>query len=319
MSPAFLAQIAAGPEHYELMRRLGYHSAIVVPLAARQRILGALSLLRMEDAEPFDEDDLVLVQELARRAALAVDNARLFEETRNLAQTLQRSLLPRTLPQIPGARITGRYRAAEQGQAVGGDFYDVFSITNDSWGIAIGDVCGKGPEAAALTSLARYTIRALAGHDPPNVLSMLNATIVRDPDLLPEQFVTVQFAIASPRDGGLAVTVASAGHPPPLLSSRDGTVEPVPAMGPLVGLVKNPEYPPRQVLLKPGDALVFYTDGLTDARAPERELTEDDLVELVKGGHGLDGGPLAEFLEAGATNGEDPRDDIAILTIEMLG
>jgi PAS domain S-box-containing protein len=317
MSEKFQERIAADTDHYALMRRLRYHSAVVVPLVARQRVLGTLSLLRMEDREPFEESDLVLAEELGRRAALAVDNARLFEATRDLARTLQESLLPRAFPEIPGARITGRYRAAAQGQEVGGDFYDVFTIGDGHWGIAIGDVCGKGPDAAALTSLARYTIRALAGHDPANVLCLLNDNVLRDPPLLPEQLVTVLFAVASLQDDGLRVDVAAAGHPPPLVRRGDGMIERIAASGPLVGLMESPEYATHRVTLGPGDALLLYTDGLTDARAPTQILDEAALAELVSRGAGLDGKQLAEFLEASVTGGQDPRDDIALLVIEL--
>jgi PAS domain S-box-containing protein len=317
MSADFQRGIAEGPEHYRLMRDLGYHSAIVVPLVARTRVLGALSLLRMEGTEPYDEDDLVLTEELARRAALAVDNARLFEATRDLARTLQDSLLPRTLPEIPGARLTGRYRAAAQGQEVGGDFYDAFTIGEGYWGIAIGDVCGKGPDAAALTSLVRYTLRALAGRDPAAVLTQLHEIVVRDPALLPDQFVTVLFAVASQTGDRLALEIATAGHPPPLVLRKDGTVDRVEVSGPLLGLIPGSEYQPTRVLLEGGDSLVLYTDGLNDAHAPAHIVSDDELAELVARGHGLDGKRLAEFLESSVTGGEDPRDDIAILVVEM--
>jgi serine phosphatase RsbU (regulator of sigma subunit) len=300
------------------MRTLRYRSAIVVPLAARQRMLGALSLLRVEDADPFDESDLVLVEELARRAALALDNSRLFEAARGLARTLQQSLLPRQFPEIPGVRITGRYRAAAQGQEVGGDFYDVFTIDEGHWGVAIGDVCGKGPDAAALTALARYSIRALAGRDPEVVLRLLNETVMRDPPLLPDQLVTILLAVAKLDREMLVMEFASAGHPPPLVLRRDGTVERPAASGPLVGLTASPEYPAVRVTLDAGDLVLLYTDGLTDARAPAQVLEEGQLVELLKRGAGLSGEELAEFLERGVTGADDPRDDIAMLVIELL-
>lgn len=318
MSTDFQRAIAEGTEHYELMRKLRYHSAVVVPLVARQRILGTLSLLRTEGSESYEESDAVLAGELARRAALAIDNARMFASTRDLARTLQDSLLPRELPDIPGTRITGRYRAAAQGQEVGGDFYDLFTIGHAQWGIAIGDVCGKGPDAAALTAFARYSIRALAVKDPAGVLTRLNEIALRDPPMLPERLVTVLFAVASLRPDGLVVDVAAAGHPAPLIRRADGHVERLRAGGPLVGLLENPEYPTEQVVLSPGDALLLYTDGLTDARAPAHVLEERDLVEFLNRGTALEGEQLAEFLELSATRGEDPRDDIALLLIERL-
>jgi PAS domain S-box-containing protein len=317
MSSDFQRQIAEGPEHFELMRMLRYHSAIVVPLVARQRVLGTLSLLRLEDRDPFTDSELVLAEELGRRAALAVDNARLFEATRDLARTLQQSLLPRAFPEIPGVRITGRYRAAAQGQEVGGDFYDVFTIDDGHWGVAIGDVTGKGPDAAALTSLARYTLRAMAGGDPATVLRRLNDAVMREPPLLPDQLVTVLFAVAAITNAGLVLDLATAGHPPPLVLRRDNSVEQVRASGPLVGLTFAPQYQPAQVTLALGDALLLYTDGLTDARAPTQILDDRQLIELVQRAGELRGEALTQYLELDATGGQDPRDDIAMLVIEL--
>jgi serine phosphatase RsbU (regulator of sigma subunit) len=317
MSPDFQREIAEGPEHFELMRTLRYHSAIVVPLIARQRVLGTLSLLRLEDHDPFTDSELVLAEELARRAALAVDNARLFESTRDLARTLQQSLLPRAFPEIPGVGVTGRYRAAAQGQEVGGDFYDVFTIGEGFWGIAIGDVTGKGPDAAALTALARYTLRAVAEPDPAAVLRRLNENVMRDPPLLPGQLLTVLFATAWLRESQLVFDVATAGHPAPLVLRRGGAVEHVPVAGPLVGLTFAPEYRACRVTLDPGDAVLLYTDGLTDARAPAQVIDDRQLVTLVERAQGLRGEALTEYLERDVTAGQDPRDDIAMLVIEL--
>lgn len=312
----FQRHIAQGSEHFELMRMLRYHSAIVVPLVARTHVLGTLSLLRMDDAPSFDPDDLVLAQELARRAALAVDNARMFESTRRLARTLQESLLPRELPDIPGVRLAARYRPAEQGQEVGGDFYDAFAAGSNRWGIVIGDVCGKGAQAAALTALARYTIRALADRDSATVLELLNDAVMREHDARPDQLLTVLFAIASARDGVFDVELAAAGHPPPLVRRADGTIEALSTGGLLIGVDPGVRYGSERLTLAPGDTLLLYTDGLTDARAPSRILSEADLKALLRRGRGMPPERLADFIERAATGGEDPRDDIALLVIE---
>ena len=317
MTPSFLRTIAADPEHFELMRRLRYHSAIVVPLIARRRALGTLSLLRMEGSRSYDQDDLVLAEELARRAAMAIDNARLFEATQHVARTLQESLLPRSLPVIPGVRIAGRYRAAAEAQEVGGDFYDAFAIADDRWGIVIGDVCGKGPEAAGLTALARYTIRAVADAGPAEVLSRPNTTVLRQGEGVAQRFLTAIVAVAEPHEGMLRVQIAAGGHPAPLVLRADGSVEAVDAWGPLVGVIPDLRYDHTDCLLRPGDTLVLYTDGLTDARAPRRTLTEDDVAEMLRRGHGMGADRLAAFLEEQATAGVDPRDDIALLVIEL--
>jgi serine phosphatase RsbU (regulator of sigma subunit) len=316
MSSEFLRQIAQSDEHHELMRRLRYHSAIVVPLIARRRVLGTLSLLRMEGAAAYDDGDLVLAEELARRAALAIDNARLFEATQHVARTLQQSLLPRTLPEIPGARLSARFLAAEEGQEVGGDFYDAFAITDGRWGVAIGDVCGKGPEAAALTALARYTLRALADHEPTAVLARLNDAVLRSHGDVKGRYLTGVFAAVSRHAGGLLVDIAVGGHPPPLVLRADGGVERVEATGPLIGVTTPVSYRPAVLRLDPGDTVVLYTDGLTDARAPRHILSDADLCELLASAAGLPPPELAELIEHSATAGEKPRDDIAMLVIQ---
>jgi PAS domain S-box-containing protein len=326
MEYGYLRTIAQGSEHLELMRRLQYHSAIVVPLIARGDVIGTLSLLRMRGSPEYDRGDLVLAEELARRAAMSVENARLFESTRRLARTLQDSLLPRELPEIPGVRIVARYLAAQEGQEVGGDFYDAFAIGRDRWGIAIGDVCGKGAEAASLTARARYTIRALAGDHPAgdhsggdgtaSVLSRLNDAVSRDAGAGAVRLLTALFAIVAIQDGALHAELAAAGHPPPLVLRSDGTVEIVRVGGPLIGVRAGVEYQCTRVILGAGDTMLLYTDGLTDARAPARILSESDLAALLERGHGFGAERLASFVEGSATEGRHPRDDIAILVIE---
>ena len=319
MDQEFLAEIASGPEHLQLIRELGYHSAIVVPLIARQHVTGTLSLLRMLDVESYTEDDLVLAEELARRAAIVVDNARLYESSRRLAATLQASLLPRRLPDIPGVRIAARYRPALEGQEVGGDFYDAFRIKDDRWAIAIGDVCGKGAEAAALTALGRYTIRALAEYDAPTVLRRLNEAVIRDHDITEQRFLTVLLANLTVHPDRLDLQLAAAGHPPPLILRADGRVEQVAVTGTLLGVAKEVSFEPQLVSLHPGDTILLYTDGLTDARAPGRVISDAELTTLLARGHGLGGEELAAFIEDSAIAGEAPRDDIVILVVEFGG
>jgi PAS domain S-box-containing protein len=319
MSSEFLRTIAQGSEHFELMRRLQYRSAIVVPLVARQRVLGTLSLLRMKPDLPYDSSDLVLAEELARRAAFAVDNARIYESTQRLARTLQASLLPRWLPEIPGVRLTARYAAAQEGQEVGGDFYDVFTIAEDTWGIAIGDVCGKGAEAAALTGLARHTLRAVggAGATPSMALKLLNDAVIRDAAHAVPRFLTALFALAVREDDRLVLYLAAAGHPPPLVRRADGTIELLQASGQLAGFLPDATFSEVRLELAPGDTLLLYTDGLTDARAPVQMLSEHDLADLLASAGDLQGEALAEHMQAAVTQGEDPRDDIAILLVEV--
>jgi serine phosphatase RsbU (regulator of sigma subunit) len=317
MDAAQLRDFAQSDEHFQLMMGLRYRSAIVVPLPARGRLLGALSLLRMQDESLYDQSDLLLAETLGRRAALALENARLYASTRHIARTLQQSLLPRAMPEIPCVHMAARYRAAAEGQDVGGDFYDAFQIGEQRWGIAIGDVCGKGPEAAALTALARYTIRAVGDRGPSQVLSLLNEAVLRD-EGVEERFLTALFAELTHDEGNVVLEIAAGGHPPPFLVPRDGAVQSVAVQGSLIGVVEYVDYEPARVELREGDKLVLYTDGLADARAPKIALSEDDVARLIDEGRDLEGQELAQFLESRATGNEPARDDIAILVLEAV-
>jgi hypothetical protein len=163
LSPERMERMMAPGEQLELARSLGLASLIAAPLAARGRTLGVLVLVRDDPSTPFAEEDLSLAGMLAARAGLAVDNVRLYAEREYVAETLRRSLLPPELPRIEGLEIAARYLpAAEEGTQVGGDFYDVFEAAPDRWIAVIGEVVGKGAEAAAMMGLARYTIRTAA-------------------------------------------------------------------------------------------------------------------------------------------------------------
>jgi PAS domain S-box-containing protein len=317
ISPEMLREFAQGEEHYELMMRVRYRSAIVVPLSARGRLVGALSLLRMAENAPYDNHDRMLAETLARRAGLVLENARLYAATRHIARTLQQSLLPRAIPEIPGAHLAARYRAAAEGQDVGGDFYDVFPIAEGRWGIAIGDVCGKGPEAAALTSFARYTIRAVADRGPEQALELLNEAVLREPGI--DRFLTALVGELRHDGDELVLDLAVGGHPAPLVLRANGTVERIAARGALIGVMPDMQYVPVRVRVGVGDTLLFYTDGLTDARAPASVLSEGDLAALLVQARDLDGQELAQSLELAATGGEQARDDIAILVVEAVG
>jgi len=318
MAADTLREFAQSDEHFELMMRLNYRSAIVVPLTTRSRRLGTLSLLRMRDDAPYDRNDLLLAETLGRRAALALENARLYASTRHIARTLQQSLLPRAMPEIPAVHLAARYRAAAEGQDVGGDFYDAFPIGEGRWGLAIGDVCGKGPEAAALTALARYTIRAVADRGPAQVLALLNEAVLREQGA-DERFLTALFGELTHEGDELVLELAAGGHPPPFLLRADAEIEQVAVKGPLVGVMDDAGYTATRIRLAVGDKLVLYTDGLTDARAPRVVLSERDVAAMLAEARELEGQELAQFIESHATAGGDARDDIAIVVLEAVG
>jgi serine phosphatase RsbU (regulator of sigma subunit) len=265
-----------------------------------------------------DEDDLLLIEDLGRRAALALDSARLYAERDHIARTLQRSLLPRELPKIPGVELAARYVAAGDGNEVGGDFYDCFATGAGDWALVIGDVCGKGAEAAALTALARYTLRAAAHHTrrPGAVLTELNEALLRDP--LDYRFCTVLYASLTPREDRVTVCLAAAGHPLPVVMRADGEIETVGAPGSLLGIVAVPEFTEQAVELAPGDALVLYTDGVTEA---DRSAGPERLAAFLATRTGDGPAALAEAVErdALAAHAGPARDDVAVLVVRASG
>ena len=322
--PEFLEEIppeavaALEPEYRAAVEPLGLRSIAIVPLRSPDGgIVGALALVTAESGRTLDEHDVVLGLELGRRCGVAIDNARLYRERSYIAQTLQRSLLPPELPEIPGVAVAACFRPAGHGIEMGGDFYDVFALADGSWGLTIGDVCGKGPSAAALTALARYTLRAVTMHDqsPQRVLELLNEAILRHGT--DDRFCSAAFARLVPTEDGVRAEIASGGHPQPLLVRAHGTVEEVPSTGLLLGLWPDPKVESVPVELGPGDTLVLYTDGVTDARAPERILAPDDMADLLRECAGAPAPEVARRIERVVTEGaeHEPRDDIALLVV----
>jgi serine phosphatase RsbU (regulator of sigma subunit) len=302
-----------------IVRALGMRSALVVPLTARGRTLGALTLATDLSGRRFDEQDLALAEELARRCATAVDNARLFSERAYIARTLQQSLLPSELPDIPGIEAAARFRPIGQGNEVGGDFYDLFESGRDGWTVVMGDVCGKGPDAAAVTALARYTLRAAAmrEHMPSRSLGLLNEALLRQ--RADRRFCTVAYGLLEPTAGGARFGFASGGHPLPLLLRDDGSVEAVGEPGTLLGVVPDPTFEDRSLSLSPGDALVFYTDGVIEGRGGQPVLDEESLAGLVATCRGSGADSIAARVEEAALSAQNgsPRDDIAVLVLRI--
>ena len=292
-----------------------------MPLVARGRRIGVLTLLSDTafSDRPFDTGDLKLAEEIARRAALAIENARLYRVQRDIAGTLQRALLPEHLPSIPGARLGAAYTAFGEGVEAGGDFYDVADAGPAGSMVVVGDVCGKGPEAAALTALARYTLRALARRltDPAELLMALNDEILhQDPGNT--RFLTACVGLVATTPDGLRVRLASGGHPPALLARADGSVAPVGTHGGLVGILPVISPLTVELTLVEGDRLVLYTDGVTEARTPTGALGEKGLAVLVAelAGHAPQSLATELSRRVSAFEGGRPRDDVAIVVLE---
>jgi phosphoserine phosphatase RsbU/P len=222
---------------------------------------------------------------------------------------------------VPGLELAGRYLAAGAGNEVGGDFYDCFATGDGEWALVIGDVCGKGAEAATLTALARYTIRAAAQHTrrPQKVLAELNEALLRQQ--LGYRFCTVLYASLTPRAGGVSVRVAIGGHPLPLVVRAGGAVETVGSPGSLLGILDDPEITEGAVELGPGDALVLVTDGVTEATAADRARGPGRLVALLGRSAGAGAAAIAEAVERDAVDaqGGAARDDVAVVVARVTG
>nr|WP_313896716.1 SpoIIE family protein phosphatase [Streptomyces sp. GC420] len=292
---------------------------VVLPLVARNRVIGMLTLGKPAD-DHFRQEILELAEDLSRRAALALDNSRLYSERMAISQSLQRSLLPPELPVVPGVEVDVIYRAAGEGNEVGGDFYDLFPIRDGAYGFAIGDVCGTGPEAAAVTGLARHALRLLAreGFGGPAVLERLNAAILDEGAR--SRFLTLLYGELWPQaDGSAVLKVVCAGHPLPLRLRQDGTVEPAAEPQPLLGVMEDLELYEERVVLDPGDVLLCVTDGVTERREGTRMLGDDGLAEVLTTCTGLTAGAVAaRVLRAVERFAAEPAsDDMAILAMRV--
>jgi serine phosphatase RsbU (regulator of sigma subunit) len=239
-------------------------------------------------------------------------------EERRLALTLQNSLMPHRLPDIQGAELAASYRPVGQRYEVGGDFYDVFQADEHHWMIAIGDVCGKGPSAAALTALCRYTLRTAAmmgEQSPSNLLQTLNTALLSQ--VTNQQFATATCAMVANEGTKLTVTLANGGQPRPLLLTRPSSSEEIDVPGMLLGVYPDVELNDIALELNPGSGVLFYTDGLIEAYAPQRVLSTDDLSGIASEAADLDAASAVGFI-AQSILGQDTewrRDDVAYLLL----
>jgi hypothetical protein len=303
---------ARSPEHLALLRAMGMRSTMIVPMISRGRMIGTITLVSAESGRRFGDQDVLLAEDLGRRAAVAVDNARLYSERAQIARTLQDSLLPERLPTIPGVEVAARYVAAGEGIEVGGDFYDLFEVGEGDWSVVMGDVCGKGADAASLTAMARHTIRSLARHydEAGAVLDAANEAMA---DQLPEgRFCTVATAVVEPGVDTVTVTVAIAGHPVPLVLRRTGEVTILGRTGMLLGVFEKLGLVEEEVVLERGDALVLFTDGCVGEGRDSLQVLTSCLTAVA----GQSAAVIAEAVEANAVEIEGGhRDDMAILVL----
>ena len=293
-------------------------SYLVAPVVDRDGEVVAALFIGHRRAHAFAAHHERLAESMARFLSTALDNAERFHERDRVAGALQETLLPPLLPSIPGVGLAARYRAAVSESLVGGDFYDVFRA-GERWGAVIGDVCGTGPGAAAVTGVARYTIRALAATatSPAATLMALNHALVHQGT--ERRFLTAMHLLFDVVDGGVAIDLARAGHPPPVLVRSDGSTEVLEEpRGTLLGIFDDAPVEDGAVHLAAGDSLVLYTDGVVEARAPDKEqYGYRRLTELLSACAGRTADGIARRVELAVADwtGGQITDDVAILVL----
>jgi len=287
-----------------------------VPLIARGQRLGLLAIGRHAEHRP-DPEEFAIVDDVARRAALAIDNARIHAERHRIAQTLQQSLLPPALPTVDGIGFGAEYVPTQRDADVGGDFYDLVPMPAGRWLVVIGDVSGKGVQAATVTGLVRDVIRVLVrdGRPVPDIMARINETLVERGG---GRYCTLAMAaLARDGQGQLDVTLHLAGHDRPVFVGADGKAAYVGTPGTALGLLPQVKSPSLALSLAPGDTLIFYTDGITERRRGSELFGIERLRAAAGTLAGLSAAAIAAQLRATALtfSSEPPRDDIAILAL----
>jgi PAS domain S-box-containing protein len=320
ITPDALGAYARDAEHLRLLSQMGMRDVIIVPLAAPARTLGAITLVSSRDRRRLTDADLDVAVRLGRRAGTAVESARLYTERSRIARVLQRALLPDSLPDMPGFEIAASYRPAGELNEVGGDFYDVFPRSDGRWMLVIGDVCGKGAEAASVTALARHTLRAasMLETSPAVMLELLHRMLrAQEPE---GQMCTVCLVLAGCSGEHARLTIALAGHPCPLIVGPGEKASAVGEPGTVLGVVDPITVTEVVVELRQGQTLLLYTDGVPDA-ARGREGSAPAPEHLSARAQRLALQAMLQEIEAAAVDSADghPHDDIALLGLRLAG
>ena len=311
-------------------------SWLATPVRSRDKGILGVVYLGHHRAHAFDARHERLVEGLCSQLGAALDHCMLFAERSRVASALSESLLPPLLPAIPGVDAAARYRPSGGGPSggghsgggvtrtnlVGGDFYDLFEMADGHFGLVLGDVSGVGPEAAALTGVARYTVRAVAAPDeaPCGVLARLNEALLR---LGSERFLTAVYATFEPKDDVVSVVLCSGGHPPGLVLRDDESVEVLDGdTGTLLGVFPDPVLTDQPVVLRAGDSLVFVTDGVLEARDDRgEEFGVDRLARLLSTCTGRSAAGIARRIERSVLDhrGDRADDDMAVVVLRASG
>ncbi len=301
----------------DLVHRLAPASAIVVPLIGPSNTLGALALgTTRSSGRLLTQSDLEMAEELARRAGVALAHARLFADQRDVAETLQHSLLPDELPVVPGLATAARYVPGGRGAEVGGDWYDVLAFPDGTLGLVMGDVVGRGVPAASLMGQIRNALRAYAfdGYSPAESLARLNA-LVNGMGGAP-CMATVVFAVFDPETS--TMSLSNAGHPPPLLRAADGASAFIEGgLGPPLGAIADPEFRELTVPIDDGSTLVMYTDGLVEDRDTPLDHGLSRIRDVLEHApHELEA--LCDHVMGGTMVGREAGDDAALLAMRCV-
>ncbi len=270
--------LGSSPDRAPLLAMLGAASLLSVPMSDGPRPYGVMTLVRRGDDGQFSLADAALGEEIGAMLGLAVSARRTLRQRTETADALRASLLPSALKPVPGIELASAHLVPTRGREVGGDFYDGYP-TPGGWGIAIGDVCGKGDDAAAATAAARHAIRVLAHSDADPAAVLRGANDIMLAEEFGGRFVTACAANLSWHDRTLKILLASAGHPGPVLVRPDGSTQQMPGGGVPLGIFPDPEPGTLELELTEGDVLFFYTDGLADARSPQATYLEDSLAD----------------------------------------
>jgi PAS domain S-box-containing protein len=308
----------------EAARADGLRTAVAFPILRGDTLLGVCELFSRE-RRPVPPELLDVLASAGRQIGQFLARLRAESELRDLADTLQRNLLPAHLPSIPGVQLAARYRAGADGVFVGGDTYDVLPLPGDRWMVLIADVCGTGAEAAAITSLTRHTARAAASAaaeeaDPSAVLAAVNTALLHEQTSGPLRFVTACCLVVEPHAAGLSAQLGVAGHPLPLLRAADGGTAGVGHCGRPLGITDDVEYREERVELSAGSTLVLYTDGVTEARDDSGvQFEEERLMQvLAESDCRTAAGAVAavhDAVEAHLRNSRYGVDDLAVLAL----
>ncbi len=311
-----LQAVATDTTHLSKLRQLQVGAGIAVPLAIEGRVLGVLGL-GMQHGRRVTDETVQTATALASRAAIALENSRLHSTVKTIADALQSALAPALPAALPDMRVAARYVAAGSGVEVGGDFYDLVDCGDGRQLLVIGDVCGRGPGAAALNAQVRFAARALArtGLDVGQVTTGLNANVVADSE--DERFCTAVIAALAPDDRGITVELVAAGHPEPILVRPDGAVSVCHGNNPLLGVLAEVTFTPTRVHLTRGDVLVLVTDGVLEARSPHGEFFgEGRLHDAARRSTRTAAGVADSIHAAVASFAHRLADDLAIVAVQ---